>query len=157
MASDQGPYRSMRFSQLGVAGRVSVAARGFALDVFSPRVCAAKLMLEIPNLDPSQKSDAIVRISKSGTIQDCFALFSRNLSFDLQNLVARSLVKKITDEFVSRMKDATTSESGAAGFLGMQAADRFLADQKSKVRTLLGSELVTSADAQKILSDFASS
>jgi hypothetical protein len=156
MVSNLGPYRSAQYDKLDVVGRISVAAKGFALDVFSPRVRAAKLMLDIPNLDPLESAKAVARISKSGTIEDCFALFSRNLSFDLQNLVARSLVKKITDEFDSHMHDAKNSET-SAGFFAMQNADRFLADQKSKVRTLLSSELVTSADVQKILSDFASS
>ena len=157
MVSSDGPYRSASFAVLGATDKVKIALRGFALDSFSPRVCAAKLMLDIPNLDPLQKAKAVDRISKSGTIEDCFALFSRNLPSNLQNLVARSLVKKVIDEFDSRMHDATTGESGAAGFFGMQDADRFLADQKSKVQTLLSSELITSSEAQKILSDFASS
>ncbi len=156
MASDLGPYRSTQFNRLDAVALVGVAAKGFAFDVFSPRVCAAKLILDVPNLDPLQKAKAVDRISKSGTIEDCFALFSRNLSSNLQNLVARSLVKKITDEFDSGMTDAKNSET-SAGFFAMQNAERFLADQKSKVRTLLSSELVTSADAQKILSDFVSS
>lgn len=156
MTSSDSPYRSIKFRELGATDRAVVALRGFTLDVLSPRVSAAKLMLEVPNLSPLQKAKAVDRISKSGTIDDCFALFSRDLSNDLQNLVATSLVAKIKKEFDSKMSDATSSESGAAGYFGMKDADRFLADQKSKVRTLLHSENVTSDVAQKTLSDFIS-
>lgn len=158
MVSANGPYRSAQeVHHIGVVGRATTLAKGFALDVFSPRVAAAKLLIEVPNLDPMQRSTAIVRVLKSGTIDDCFALFSKNLSSELQILASKVLVEKITKRFEFLTFDATTSESGAAGYFGLQSADRFFSDHKAKVKTLIESGTVTSSEAQKILSDFASS
>ncbi|MBI5224057.1 hypothetical protein HY990_06585 [Candidatus Micrarchaeota archaeon] len=154
MSNACGPYRTAP-EPMSWGTRASILVKGFSRDVFSPRVAASKLMLEV-SCNLSERSGAIERILKSGSIEDVFAVFKETPPH-MQPNAASALVSKITKKFESLVHDAQTSESNVAGYFGLKRADVFLSVHKEKVRSLVSSGMVQSPDALTILNDFVSS